>query len=54
MCRQLRTANRDIPRRRLKNPANLNFLDRGKLWGLMDSPDDQPFTPGRYTPLMVE
>ena len=32
----------------------LNFLDRGKLWGLMDSPDDQPFTPGRYTPLMVE
>jgi 2,3-bisphosphoglycerate-independent phosphoglycerate mutase len=32
----------------------LNFLDRGKLWGLMDSPDDQPFTPGRYTPLLVE
>ncbi len=32
----------------------LNFLDRGKLWGLMDSPDDQPFTPGRYTPLKVE
>jgi 2,3-bisphosphoglycerate-independent phosphoglycerate mutase len=32
----------------------LNFLDRGKLWGLMDSPDDQPFTPGRYTPLRVE
>ncbi len=31
----------------------LNFLDRGKLWGLMDSPDDQPFTPGRYTPLLV-
>jgi 2,3-bisphosphoglycerate-independent phosphoglycerate mutase len=31
----------------------LNFLDRGKLWGLMDSPDDQPFTPGRYTPLSV-
>jgi len=29
----------------------LNFLDRGKLWGLMDSPDDQPFTPGRYSPL---
>jgi 2,3-bisphosphoglycerate-independent phosphoglycerate mutase len=24
----------------------LNSLDRGKLWGLMDSPDDQPFTPG--------
>lgn len=32
----------------------LNFLDRGKLWGLMDAPDDQPFTPGRYTSLIVE
>ncbi len=32
----------------------LNFLDRGKLWGLMDSPDDQPFTPGRYSPLRVD
>ncbi len=32
----------------------LNFLDRGKLWGLMDSPDDQPFSPGRYTALKVE
>jgi 2,3-bisphosphoglycerate-independent phosphoglycerate mutase len=32
----------------------LNFLDRGKLWGLMDSPDDQPFTPGRYTSLLVK
>jgi 2,3-bisphosphoglycerate-independent phosphoglycerate mutase len=32
----------------------LNFLDRGKLWGLMDSPDDQPFTPGRYTSLPVD
>jgi 2,3-bisphosphoglycerate-independent phosphoglycerate mutase len=32
----------------------LNFLDRGKLWGLMDSPDDQPFTPGAYTPLKVD
>jgi 2,3-bisphosphoglycerate-independent phosphoglycerate mutase len=29
----------------------LNFLDRGKLWGLMDSPDDQPFTPGISTAL---
>jgi len=29
----------------------LNFLDRGKLWGLMDSPDDQPFTPGIFTAL---
>ncbi|HOP41433.1 MAG TPA: alkaline phosphatase family protein, partial [Geobacteraceae bacterium] len=32
----------------------LNFLDRGKLWGLMDSPDDQPFTPGSATALEVE
>ncbi|SEM50187.1 phosphoglycerate mutase [Syntrophus gentianae] len=32
----------------------LNFLDRGKLWGLMDSPDDQPFTPGRYSPLRLD
>jgi len=32
----------------------LNFLDRGKLWGLMDSPDDQPFAPGRYTALRVD
>jgi 2,3-bisphosphoglycerate-independent phosphoglycerate mutase len=31
----------------------LNFLDRGKLWGLMDSPVDQPYTPGRYTPLRL-
>ncbi|MRR35419.1 phosphoglycerate mutase, partial [bacterium] len=32
----------------------LNFLDRGKLWGLMDSPDDQPFTPGSYTALKID
>jgi 2,3-bisphosphoglycerate-independent phosphoglycerate mutase len=32
----------------------LNFLDRGKLWGLMDAPDDQPFTPGNATPLPVD
>lgn len=32
----------------------LNFLDRGKLWGLMDAPDDQPFTPGNATPLNVD
>lgn len=32
----------------------LNFLDRGKLWGLMDSPVDQPFIPGNYTPLKIE
>ena len=32
----------------------LNFLDRGKLWGLMDSPVDQPFVPGNYKPLKIE
>jgi 2,3-bisphosphoglycerate-independent phosphoglycerate mutase len=32
----------------------LNFLDRGKLWGLMDSPVDQPYFPGDYKPLKVE
>jgi 2,3-bisphosphoglycerate-independent phosphoglycerate mutase len=32
----------------------LNFMDRGKLWGLMDSPDDQPFTPGRFTSLRID
>ena len=26
----------------------LNFLDRGKLWGLMDSPDDQPYHPRHF------
>lgn len=31
----------------------LNFLDRGKLWGLMDSPDDQPYSPGNYTALRI-
>jgi 2,3-bisphosphoglycerate-independent phosphoglycerate mutase len=31
----------------------LNFLDRGKLFGLMDSPVDQPFSPGPGTPLLV-
>jgi 2,3-bisphosphoglycerate-independent phosphoglycerate mutase len=31
----------------------LNFLDRGKLFGLMDSPVDQPFSPGPATPLLV-
>ena len=31
----------------------LNFLDRGKLWGLMDSPRDQPFFPGPYKPLKL-
>ena len=32
----------------------LNFLDRGKLWGLMDSPVNQPFFPGNYKPLRIE
>jgi 2,3-bisphosphoglycerate-independent phosphoglycerate mutase len=32
----------------------LNFLDRGKLYGLMDSPWDQPFFPGRYKPLIIK
>jgi len=32
----------------------LNFLDRGKLWGLMDSPINQPFFPGNYKPLRIE
>ena len=32
----------------------LNFLDRGKLWGLMDSPVNQPFSPGNYKPLRIE
>ncbi|MEA5114386.1 MAG: alkaline phosphatase family protein [Geobacteraceae bacterium] len=31
----------------------LNFLDRGKLWGLMDSPHDQPFTPGPFTAMRI-
>lgn len=32
----------------------LNFLDRGKLWGLMDAPEDQPFFPGSYTSLRLD
>jgi 2,3-bisphosphoglycerate-independent phosphoglycerate mutase len=32
----------------------LNFLDRGKLWGLMDSPVNQPFFPGNYKPLLID
>lgn len=31
----------------------LNFLDRGKLWGTMDSPVDQPFFPGNYKALRI-
>ncbi len=29
----------------------LNFLDRGKLFGLRDSPRDQPYFPGKFKPL---
>ena len=32
----------------------LNFLDRGKLMGLRDSPRDQPYFPGKSRPLKVE
>lgn len=32
----------------------LNFMDRGKLWGLMDAAEDQPFSPGLSTPLSFE
>lgn len=31
----------------------LNFLDRAKMQGLMDTPVDQPYYPGNYTPLTV-
>ncbi|MGQ9920551.1 MAG: alkaline phosphatase family protein [Desulfobacca sp.] len=31
----------------------LNFLDRGKLFGLRDAPVDQPYTPGPATPLLL-
>lgn len=32
----------------------LNWLDRAKLQGLMDSPDDQPFWPGNRKPFTLE
>jgi 2,3-bisphosphoglycerate-independent phosphoglycerate mutase len=32
----------------------LNFLDRAKLVGLRDAPEDQPYTPGPYTPLTLD
>jgi 2,3-bisphosphoglycerate-independent phosphoglycerate mutase len=32
----------------------LNHLDRAKLQGIMDTPEDQPYWPGRYDPLRVE
>lgn len=31
----------------------LNFLDRGKLFGLRDAPEDQPYMPGPATPLHI-
>ena len=31
----------------------LNFLDRAKLYGLMDTPVDQPYYPGNYKPLKL-
>jgi 2,3-bisphosphoglycerate-independent phosphoglycerate mutase len=32
----------------------LTFTDRGKMWGLMDSPVNQPYIPGNYRPLKIE
>jgi 2,3-bisphosphoglycerate-independent phosphoglycerate mutase len=32
----------------------LNFLDRAKMQGLMDTPIDQPYYPGRSQPLLLE
>jgi 2,3-bisphosphoglycerate-independent phosphoglycerate mutase len=32
----------------------LNHLDRIKLTGIMDTPDDQPYWPGRYQPFQVK
>lgn len=32
----------------------LNHLDRCKLHGLMDTPEDQPFWPGKYEPFRTE
>ena len=31
----------------------LNFLDRAKMQGLMDTPFDQPYYPGNYRPLSL-
>jgi 2,3-bisphosphoglycerate-independent phosphoglycerate mutase len=31
----------------------LNFLDRAKMQGLMDTPIDQPYYPGNYKPLTL-
>jgi 2,3-bisphosphoglycerate-independent phosphoglycerate mutase len=32
----------------------LNFIDRAKMKGLMDTPVDQPYTPGHYRPLTLD
>ncbi len=32
----------------------LNFLDRAKMQGLMDTPTDQPYYPGKYKPLKIK
>jgi 2,3-bisphosphoglycerate-independent phosphoglycerate mutase len=32
----------------------LNFLDKAKLHGLMDTPVDQPYYPGNYKPLTLQ
>lgn len=32
----------------------LNFLDRAKMQGLMDTPTDQPYYPGNYKPLKLK
>jgi 2,3-bisphosphoglycerate-independent phosphoglycerate mutase len=31
----------------------LNLLDRAKLTGVMDTPRDQPYWPGEYTPFSL-
>ncbi|NIO16448.1 MAG: 2,3-bisphosphoglycerate-independent phosphoglycerate mutase [Deltaproteobacteria bacterium] len=32
----------------------LDLTDRGKLWGLMDSPANQPYSPGIFRPLKID
>lgn len=32
----------------------LNFLDKAKLYGLMDTPFDQPYYPGNYKPFVLK
>lgn len=31
----------------------LNFLDKAKMYGLMDTPVDQPYYPGNYEPFTL-